>query len=752
MNRASLLTAALLGTVTLAACGGTTAEEHMARGDAYTKDRKYLEAVVEYRRALQENANLGPAYFKLAQSYEVLEDYRGAAQAYMQAADLLPNQLEAQLTGASMFLLNRRFEEARVSAERALAIDGRSVRAQVLHAHALGGLKRTGQALAAIQKAIALDPERGDTYAEFGMFQFSTGSFEQGELNLQKAADAQPRSPHAQLTLASLYWAQGRLADAEVYLKRATAIDPADARASRALAAFYLGSGRTEEAEQHLKLVATQTNTAQATVALADYYVAMNRLPDALAILDSMAASAAANELAEARSRIAAIYYRQGRRDEAHRLIDDTLAKAAGSARAMLTKANFLLAEQRLDDALARLKAAVAADRRSIPARFALASVYAARHDDKLAAQEYSEVLRIDPASVPAQMELARLNLAAGRADAAAQFAQQAADARPNVDSALLLARTLVGKGEISRAETVLRPYLAGASRSDVLTVAGGIYVGIGESDRGRELLDKAMRVAPHDLDPVESVVTLDLRAGNVAAARKLVDQRLAGNPKNSRLLLLSARTYGAAGDLNRMIGLLRSAIDADASNTSAYAMLGQVYASQGRLAEALGEFERVVARDPTSVAAQTMTAFLLEALGRTDEAMQRYTRVLRLDPRAPVAANNLAWLYADANRDLDAALSLAQIAKERLPEAADVNDTLAWIYYRKDLPDIALSPLKLAVERDPQNPTYQFHLGLVYLKTGDVEAARESLERALTLNPAFSGASQARQALALLQ
>jgi tetratricopeptide (TPR) repeat protein len=751
MNRSAQLTAALLGAVTLAACGGITAEEHLARGDAYTKQRKYPEAIVEYQSALQENDGLGTAYFKLGQSYEVLDDYGRAAQAYMRAADLLPNDLEAQLTGTAMFLLNSRFEEARLSAERALAIDGRSVRAQVLYAHALGGLKRTGQALAAIQKAIALDPTRGDTYAEFGMFQFSTGAFEQGELNLKKAAETHPPSAHAQITLASLYWAQGRLADAEIYLKRAVALEPSDARASRALATFYLGNARADEAEQHLKNVVAQSKTVQARLALADYYVAMNRLPDALSVLETMAA-VDVDGFPEARSRIAAIYYRQGRKDEAHRLIDDTLARAATSARAMLTKATFLLAEQRLDDAQARLKAAVAADRQSVPAHFALAAFYAATHDDVRAAQEYNEVLRIDPASVPAKMELARLNLAAGRADAASQLAQQAADARPNLDSALLLARTLVGKGEISRAETVLRPYLADASRADVLTLAGGIYVGIGESDRGRELLEKAARVDPDDLGPVESLVTLDLRAGNVARARGRVEQRLARRPKDSRLLVLSARTYGAGGDLSRMISLLRSAIEADEANTSAYALLGQVYASQGRLPDALREFERVVARDPKSVAAQTMVAFLLETMGRTDEAVQRYLRVLELDPRAPVAANNLAWLYADANRNLDVALSLAQIAKEQLPEAADVNDTLAWIYYRKDLPDIALSPLRLAVERDPDNPLYQFHLGLVYLKTGDVETAREALERALKLDPNFSGAAQARQALALLQ
>jgi putative PEP-CTERM system TPR-repeat lipoprotein len=734
--------------VTVTACG-TTAEEHFANAENYISQGKPAEAAVEYRRALQEDEDFGAAQYGLAQAYEQIGDYANAARSYVRASELLPANVEAQIKGASMLLLLRRFDEARGHAEMALRAEPRNVRALLLQAHALAGLKRTGLALNSIQEAIALDPTRADTYADFAMFQFSTGSFEQGEVNLQRAADANPPSAVAQLALASLYWAQGRFAEAEDRFKRAAAAAPADVRTSRALATFYLANNRPEAAEAHLTSIADQTKSASARLALADYLITAGRYPDAAKVL-ALAATDPAG-FADANSRLAALAYAGKRTAEAHRIIDDTLERQPGAARAILTKANFLLVERKLDEAEATLKAAAAADPTSIPIRFALGRFHASRQNAEGATAEFTEVLRLDPESVPARMELARLNLAIGKPDVATDFAQQAADARPSIEASLLLARALVSNGELSRAETVLRPHLA-SSRPDLLALAGGIYVGIGEETRGRQLLEQAAAADPTDPEALEALVTMDLQSNNVARARARVDQRLQARPTDSRVLVLGARTRGASGDPAGMVELLNRAIKADSTNTTAYALLGQALAAQGKLAEALREYERVVERDPRSVPAHIMAAFLLEGLGRKAEAEKRYERVLELDPRAPVAANNLAWLIAERRGNLDLALQLAQTAKEGLPEASDVNDTLAWIYYLKDLPDLALPLLRLAIERAPNNPIYHHHSGLAHLKTDDIDSARVSFEAALKLSQTFDGADDAREALRRLR
>ena len=50
-----------------------------------------------------------------------------------------------------------------------------------------------------------------------------------------------------------------------------------------------------------------------------------------------------------------------------------------------------------------------------------------------------------------------------------------------------------------------------------------------------------------------------------------------------------------------------------------------------------------------------------------------------------------------------------------------------------------------------PDRSVYQYHLGLSYYKMGDRDKARSALGQALKLDPAFSGAQDAKNILASL-
>jgi predicted Zn-dependent protease len=96
-------------------------------------------------------------------------------------------------------------------------------------------------------------------------------------------------------------------------------------------------------------------------------------------------------------------------------------------------------------------------------------------------------------------------------------------------------------------------------------------------------------------------------------------------------------------------------------------------------------------------------------------------------------------------------AVDLALTARARLPEQPAVSDTLGWVYYKKDRPQQAIPALRDSVAKEPQNPVYQFHLGLAYAKAGEKPKAREALEDALKLKKDFAGADEARRVLSQL-
>ena len=55
----------------------------------------------------------------------------------------------------------------------------------------------------------------------------------------------------------------------------------------------------------------------------------------------------------------------------------------------------------------------------------------------------------------------------------------------------------------------------------------------------------------------------------------------------------------------------------------------------------------------------------------------------------------------------------------------------------------------KEAVAKAPEAPSYHYRLGLAFLKNNDWTRARQSLERAIKINPDFPEAQEARKALA---
>jgi tetratricopeptide (TPR) repeat protein len=214
---------------------------------------------------------------------------------------------------------------------------------------------------------------------------------------------------------------------------------------------------------------------------------------------------------------------------------------------------------------------------------------------------------------------------------------------------------------------------------------------------------------------------------------------------------MLAARTYMAIGDDKSAEDVLRRALKVDSRLTQAYGALAQIYMRQRRLDSAEAEFTALAELDPTPVGALTMVGTLQQMRGDTKSARAQYKRVLDLDANASVAANNLAWIYATEGGDLDAALDLARSAKRGLPDAADVGDTVGFIYYKKGLHDLAINAFEESIAKDGNNPTYHFHLGLASAKAGYAPQARQHLSMALKLNPAFDGAAEAKRVLGSL-
>jgi putative PEP-CTERM system TPR-repeat lipoprotein len=724
--------------------------EYLKSGDRYFAEKRYQEAIVQYRNAIQQDPKFGEARLKLAEVYEVLGDGSKASAEYIRAADALPNNLDAQVKGGAYLLLLGRFEEARGRAQRALKIDPKNIKAQIVLGNALAGLKEFDAALKELEAATRLDPVSIAAQVSVGTLQMARGNRPDAEAAFRKAVQTNPKVPETHLALANFLWSSGKFAEAEEALKGALAADENNLLTRRALAFLYIVTGRALEAEPHFKALAAadQSPGQSLKIALADYYVGLNRPDQAAKVLEEVAKSQ--DGFGAARVRQAALQYSRQNQTEANRLVDEVLAKDKTNVPALLVKARFLLNAGQTDDALARTREAAASDPTSIQAQYMLGTVYRAKHQLGDAAKAFNEVLRLNPKAVAAQIQLTQLNLASGGREPALQLAQDAAKTLPrDPQVAINLVKAYGANGDYKRADIITRRLItAFPNRAEVHALSGGVALGKHDRAAASRAFSKALSLDPNNFDALAGAVMIDLEEKRVEAARGLVDERLARQPEDPRVTLLSAQVYAAAGDGTGAERTLRKLLDDDPSHLAVYSMLAHLYLAQKKLPEARASLEAVIARRPDAIGPQTMLAVLDESVGNRPQARERYERILQLDANAAVAANNLAFIYADDGGNLDLALQYAQVAKQKLPDIPQVNDTLGWVYVKRGLPSLAIPPLERAATLAPKRSSTAYHLGVAYGAAGDHAKARASLEKALQLGLTGRDADEAKKLL----
>ena len=737
----------------LAACtdGETQKLRHFDQGQRYLSAGKHREAILELRNAVAIDARFGAARAKLAEAYAAQGDGANALSEYVRAADLLPNDLSLQLSTGSYLLAARRVSDALARADAVLSIDPKNIEAHILRGNALGGLDRLEDALAEMEEALRLDPARGATYTHLGLVESARGQADAAEAAFKRAVELEPANVGSHLALANFYWATGRLADAEKALEGASALDPDDQGTNRALAVFSLATGRIGQAEKYLKRIADLSAAPSSIFALAEYYIATRRSTDAITLLEPLAG---ASRVAGAKHRLARAYAASGNMTAAHSLIEEILASAPGDTDALLLKAQMLLDARRGDEAFGILKRAVAADPRAIGAQFTLGKVHAARGDILGADAAFREVLRHNPSAVAARVELSLLGLAAGTARASLSDAEEAVARQPrNIAARLALVRGMLASQQFDRAERELQVLHAALPNAATVHVQLGVLAASrNQGPAARAAFNRALDLDADSVEALAGLVALELNAANFQAAKDRVTHAVAKPTVGPEVLLLAARTYGSVKDFAAAERVLRRAIDSNSALLPAYSMLAEAYVAQGKLESAQREFDNLAERQSSPIGALTMSGLILQALGRPDLARDRYEQAVRIDVRAAaVAANNLAWMYADDGERLPEALRLAHAAADALPEAPEVWDTLGWVYFRNDLPVMALTPLTRAVERSPKNATYHYHLGMALAKAGDPARGRAALARALELSGDAEWRDEARRILSEL-
>ena len=134
-------------------------------------------------------------------------------------------------------------------------------------------------------------------------------------------------------------------------------------------------------------------------------------------------------------------------------MIDVLLTEQPNAAEAQLAVARWLLDEGKPEEALERAKVAIAADPR-LPAGYYVRGVAEARtRRTSEAIASFTEVLRLNPDAVDAQMQLSTLHLTQQELGSAVLLADQAVATAPaNADARYVQLRAWIAAGDLARA------------------------------------------------------------------------------------------------------------------------------------------------------------------------------------------------------------------------------------------------------------------------------------------------------------
>ncbi|MDX2150583.1 MAG: tetratricopeptide repeat protein [Bryobacteraceae bacterium] len=733
-------------------------KKYVENGDKYFARGKFKEASILYRKAIGQDGRYGDAFAKLAEAEIRLGRFPQAMRAYHSAVELLPQNTEIPAKLANLYLTIY-----------AAQPNNAPLRAEIVQLRDL---------------LVKRSPNSFDALRLEGYVELMDRQFEKAVEKLRAAERVKPGQPEVAVTLAQSLAALKRIDEAEAtakaalennkqysplydflilvalqqqrpqtaeeILRRKVENNPKVESYRLQLAGFYFSQKRMPEMEAALKsIIDNGTDFPNGYKTVGNFYLSTRQYEPARKLFEQGVQARPADKL-DFQKRIAETLAMSGKYSESMSLVEGLIKeKADPDLRA--TRAALVLHtgdRKQLQQAVDDLVAAVQANQKNFVARFNLGRAYIAKGDLEAARLQFQEAIKVRPDFVPARLALAQANLARRDFAAAISAANQILDIdRTNLGARLVRTAALFSSGDVGTARVQLDETLKVHPNSRDAQFQSALLSLAEKKPKDAETQFARLReTAPEDLRGTLGLGEAYIAQGRADQARQLLRNEVQKAPDRDELRLAYANLLFRTADYAGAIGEYQSLIQKRPTAGDLYLRLGIAQGRAQKWDEAQAALRKATDLSPGSPGPWLELGLVMETIGRRSEAVPVYQKVLSLDPDNPVALNNLAFALAEEGRDLDLALKYGERARARLPNNAEVADTLAWIYIKKNLADSALGVLRDVVAKNPDNALFRYHMAMALVQKGDKATAKRELETALRSKPAKPVEGQIRE------
>jgi tetratricopeptide (TPR) repeat protein len=232
---------------------------------------------------------------------------------------------------------------------------------------------------------------------------------------------------------------------------------------------------------------------------------------------------------------------------------------------------------------------------------------------------------------------------------------------------------------------------------------------------------------------------------GAIEAMKLAVSAGGAGDEPTEWTRIQLARLYENTGDLKSAEMHYLIALEERPDYGYATAGLGHIAIANKDYPKAISYYEKAVTGlNDYSIQEQLSELYRLNGNAKkADSLLKKIIEGMNDDQKKGEQDQNighyvdreLAYAYLLEN-DNENALKHALIEYNRRPDNIDVNETVAWVYYKMKDYTKALPYLKVALKTNCKNPQLLCNAGLIYAKTNQKNLAKSTLQQALKNNP----------------
>lgn len=757
-----------------AACASP--EEKVARYSSeaaeFLEEGDLNKAYIQYQNALKIDEEHVPSLLGLADIAEQRQDFQAMFGLLQRALRHDPNLIDAHVKLGKLYLIGSDETTALEEAEKALAIDPESVDAKALKAGVLLKIGDNAGALELADEVIAKDPANAEAVTVRVTDYTSNGDWEKALAELDRALEINPEVAILQLLRIHALKTLGRSDDmrqayaglielfpdqpayrrvyanellkerdftaARAQLEGVVALEPENLTAKMDVIRTVSAGEGVEAAEAKLRsYLEADPDNADLQFALADFYTSQEDTEKARNVLDSLAASKDLDVSLKAKNKITSIHFGAGEKDKAAALVDEILAADEYNTDALLRRAALQIDAEEYDQAINNLRAVLDNSPDTYQAMILMAAAFERQDNFNFAQSELAKAFEASKKDPSVAQQFARFLLRRKNVGRAEEVLEGSLAAHPrDVENLRLLASIRLSQQDWRGAEEV-GEMLARAGRDTSLAsnIKSAAYVGLQDFGSVIETLSAQSDDAPLSGAPLNALIDAYIREDRVDEAEELLNRMLETDPENYGAQLLLGRIAFVKDDEEGYEAALIKATEMAPERAPAYDFLYRYYLGENRRDDAAQLIERGLRAAPDSDALKVFKADILLNQGDRAGALALYGDLIERRPTDRIIANNFVSLSSDLRRDEASVARALEAAKViETIENPYYRDTVGWAYYRAGDYGKAIEFLSQAVAGAEDNAEMRYHLGAAQLANGDKNAARENLEKALSL------------------